>query len=95
MDSGESREPSLPPSVEPVAEIVEPPHEDEVAAPPSDYEEELVVDKSKLPSVITALNDMEAELEDYTMLQCVFENADEINWTLNSGPIPESTVVRV
>jgi hypothetical protein len=47
-----------------------------------------------IPECIEPLKDMTAELEDYIMLQCVFEHSDLITWELNGSELPPSTVVR-
>ena len=47
-----------------------------------------------MPQLLTPLQNHEAELEAYVMLNCVFENADSITWSLNGADLPPSTVVR-
>lgn len=88
LSDEESPEPSLPPSVEPVTEI-------EHASEPDVYvSDDIPAEIGNGPTLIKALSDMEAELDDYVMLQCEFEDADDIVWNLNGLDLPPGTVVR-
>ena len=46
------------------------------------------------PVLVKGLKDDTHESEAYVMLEVEFENADRVEWSLNNGPLPESTVVR-